>query len=104
LGLRRKKAMKNIVHVAIQIVPISKEHPYQIIDKAIAVIDQSGLEYRVGAMETVIQGEYDKIMNVVKEAQQACINAGADEIVVTMKVHAKRNGDVSWDEKLEKYN
>jgi uncharacterized protein YqgV (UPF0045/DUF77 family) len=96
--------MKNIVHVAIQIVPISKEHPYPIIDKAIAVIDQSGLEYRVGAMETVIQGEYDKIMNVVKEAQQACINAGADEIVVTMKVHAKRHGDVSWGEKLEKYN
>jgi uncharacterized protein YqgV (UPF0045/DUF77 family) len=80
--------MKNIVHVAIQIVPISKEHPYRIIDKAI---------------ETVIQGEYDKIMSVVKEAQQACIDAGADEIVVTMKVHAKRNGDVSWDEKLEKY-
>ena len=95
--------MKNIVHVAIQIVPISKEHPYPIIDKAIAVIDQSGLEYRVGAMETVIQGEYDKIMNVVKEAQQACIDAGADEIVVAMKVHAKRSGDVSWDEKLEKY-
>jgi uncharacterized protein YqgV (UPF0045/DUF77 family) len=96
--------MKNIVHVAIQIVPISKEHPYPIIDKAIAIIDQSGLEYRVGAMETVIQGEYDKIMNVVKEAQQACIDAGADEIVVTMKVHAKRNGDVRWDEKLEKYS
>jgi uncharacterized protein YqgV (UPF0045/DUF77 family) len=87
--------MKNIVHVAIQIVPISKEHPYPIIDKAIAVIDRSGLEYRVGAMETV--------MSVVKEAQQACIDAGADEIVVTMKVHAKRNSDVSWDEKLEKY-
>lgn len=96
--------MKNTVHVAIQIVPISKEHPYPIIDKAIAVIDKSGLEYRVGAMETVIQGEYDKIMNVVKEAQQVCLDAGADEIVVTMKVHAKRGGDVSWDEKLEKYD
>jgi uncharacterized protein YqgV (UPF0045/DUF77 family) len=95
--------MKNIVHVAIQIVPISKEHPYPIIDKAIAVIDQSGLEYRVGAMETVIQGEYDVIMSVIKKAQEVCLDAGADEIVVTMKVHAKRAGDVSWGDKLSKY-
>jgi uncharacterized protein YqgV (UPF0045/DUF77 family) len=102
--LRLNISMKNIVHVAIQIVPISKEHPYPIIDKAIAVIHNSGMEYRVGAMETVIEGEYDKIMSVVKEAQQACLDAGADEIVVTMKVHAKRNGDVSWDEKLDKYS
>lgn len=95
--------MKNIVHVAIQIVPISKEHPYAIIDKAIAVFDKHGLEYRVGAMETVIQGDYDTIMKVVKEAQQVCLDAGADEIVVTMKVHARRDADVSWGEKLEKY-
>jgi uncharacterized protein YqgV (UPF0045/DUF77 family) len=95
--------MKNTVHVAIQIVPIAKTHPYTIIDKAIEVIDKSGLDYRVGAMETVIQGDYDTIMRVVKEAQQVCLDAGADELVVTMKVHAKRGGDVSWDEKLGKY-
>ena len=54
-------------------------------------------------METVIQGEYDKIMRVLKDAQQVCLDAGADEIVVTMKVHAKRIGDVSWGDKLDKY-
>ena len=42
--------MKNQVHIAIQIVPICKEHPYAIIDKAIKVIHQSGIAYRVGAM------------------------------------------------------
>lgn len=92
------------VHVAIQIVPISKEHPYPIIDKAIEVIEKSGVDYRVGAMETVMQGDYDKLMTIVKDAQQACFDAGADEVVVTLKVHAKRSGDVSWEEKLEKYS
>lgn len=96
--------MEHQVHVALQIVPISKEHPYPIIDKAIGVIAQSGLDYRVGAMETVIQGSYDKIMDVVKKAQEACLSAGADEIVVTMKVHAKRGSDVRWEEKLDKYS
>lgn len=93
--------MKDIVHVAIQIVPISKEHPYPIIDKAIAVIAKSGVEFRVGAMETVMQGPYDKLMEIAREAQEACLNAGADELVVTMKVHARKSGPVSWEEKLK---
>ena len=92
------------VHVAIQIVPISKEHPYPIIDKAIEVIDKSGVDYRVGAMETVMQGDYEKLMQIVGDAQQACFNAGAEELVVTLKVHAKKNSDVTWGEKLEKYS
>ena len=91
--------MKNQVHVAIQIVPISKEHPYPIIDKAIEVIQKSGIPYRVGAMETVLQGDYDSIMKTIREAQEVCLNNGADEIVVTMKVHAKRNSAVTWEEK-----
>ncbi len=95
--------MKHPVHVAIQIVPISKEHPYPIIDKAIEVIKSSGVDFRVGAMETVMQGDYHRLMDIVEQAQDACLNAGADEIVVTLKVHAKKNGGVSWEEKLEKY-
>lgn len=93
----------NQVHVAIQIVPITRQQPYQIIDHAIEVIQRSGVPHRVGAMETVMQGEYDQLMEVAKQAQQACLDAGADEIVVTMKVHARRNGAVTWEEKLDKY-
>ena len=96
--------MKHQVHVAIQIVPISSGHPYPIIDKAIAVIAKSGVDYRVGAMETVMQGEYKKLMAIVQEAQEACLEAGAEEVVVTIKVHARRDGDVTWEEKLEKYS
>lgn len=96
--------MKHQVHVAIQIVPISKEHPYPIIDKAIEVIKNSGVDYRVGAMETVMQGDYEKLMKVVQQAQEVCLTGGADEVVVTLKVHARRDGDVSWGEKLEKYS
>lgn len=95
--------MKHQVHVAIQIVPISKGHPYPIIDKAIAVIKKSGVDYRVGAMETVMQGDYKKLMAIAQEAQEACLEAGADEVVVTLKVHARKNGDITWEEKLETY-
>lgn len=92
--------MQDQVHIAIQIVPISSEHqPYAIIDKAIDVIAKSGVDYRVGAMETVMQGEYDTLMRVVKEAQSACLQAGAEAVVVNVKIHAKRRGPVTWEEK-----
>lgn len=94
--------MKKQVHIAIQIVPVSAD-PYPIIDKAIDVIRESGVDFRVGAMETVMQGPYDLLMDVAQKAQQACLDAGASEVVVTMKVHAKQNEDVSWSDKLSKY-
>jgi uncharacterized protein YqgV (UPF0045/DUF77 family) len=95
--------MKNQIHLAIQIVPIAKEAPYPIIDKAIEVIHRSGVSYRAGAMETVMQGPYDKLMDVAKQAQQACFDAGAQEVVVTMKIHAIKETDVTWEGKLSKY-
>jgi uncharacterized protein (TIGR00106 family) len=95
--------MKHQVHVAIQIVPITKGDAYALVDKAIEVIAASGVEYRVGAMETVMQGEYNQLLAIAQKAQEACLEAGADEVVVTMKVHAKRDGDVTWEGKLAKY-
>jgi uncharacterized protein YqgV (UPF0045/DUF77 family) len=50
-------------------------------------------------METVMQGPYDKLMQVAKEAQAICLEHGADEVVVTMKIHARKDGDVTWEEK-----
>jgi len=95
--------MMKQVHVALQIVPITNQPVYPIIDKAIEVIQQSGVDFEVGAMETVMQGDYDELMAVAKRAQQACLDAGADELVVTMKVHCKRDAAVTWQEKLGKY-
>jgi uncharacterized protein (TIGR00106 family) len=92
--------MNHQVHIAIQIVPKTNGvHPYKVIDKAIEVIEQSGVKYQVGAMETVMQGDFDTLMKVAMRAQEVCLQEGADEIVVTMKVHARKNDDVTWEEK-----
>jgi uncharacterized protein YqgV (UPF0045/DUF77 family) len=54
-------------------------------------------------METVIQGQYDKVMAVVKAMQVTAMENGAGEIVVTLKVHAIKDQDVTWEGKLSKY-
>lgn len=96
--------MNNIIHFALQIVPLNaNKHPYTVIDKAIEVIAASGLEYHVGPMETVIVGTYDEIWAVAKKAQQACFDNGANELVVTIKLHIKKDEDINWEEKMGKY-
>lgn len=96
--------MENIVNVAFQVLPTSAgKHPYSLVDEAIKVIEKSGLRYKVTPFETVIEGHYDDIMKVIKEAQQACYQAGADSLMVYIKIQSSRK-DVSIEDKMEKYS
>jgi uncharacterized protein (TIGR00106 family) len=75
---------------------------YDVVDRAIGVVQASGVPYEVGAMETTMEGEYDRLMAIVKEAQEACMAAGAERVITVIKVDWKRGG-VSFDEKIGKY-
>ena len=93
--------MNKIINVGLQILPYGKE-PF--IDKAIEVIQNSGLKYKVCPFETVIEGYYDEIMEVVKKAQQACYEAGAEMCVINIRIHSAKNQDILIDDKLKKFD
>lgn len=95
--------MNNIVNIALQVLPSATTiHPYSIVDKAIEVIAASGLRFKVTPFETVIEGNYDEIMKVVKLAQEACYEAGADSMMTYIKIQTSKT-DVSIDDKMQKY-
>lgn len=92
-----------VVNVGFQVLPsVSSGNSYAVVDKAIEVVQKAGVKYEVGAMETVMEGELDHLLEIVKEAQDACIKAGASEVMTYIKVHYRPEG-VSMDEKLAKY-
>lgn len=96
--------MEQKINLALQILPKSDQvHPYDIIDKAIEVIQKSGLPYLVCPFETVIEGPYEEVMNVVKEAQDVCFKHGAVEIIANIKIQRAIDHDVFIDDKLKKY-
>jgi len=95
--------MDKTVNIALQILPSSKTiHPYTLVDKAIEVIAASGLRYKVTPFETVMEGSYDEIMKVVKLAQEACYEAGADSLMTYVKIQTSKT-DVSIEDKTGKY-
>ncbi|HPL76935.1 MAG TPA: MTH1187 family thiamine-binding protein [Paludibacteraceae bacterium] len=96
--------MNKIVNIALQILPSSATiHPYKLVDKAIEVIAASGLKYRVTPFETVMEGTYDEVMEVVKKAQQACYDAGAESMMTYIKIQSSKDADVRIEDKMEKY-
>lgn len=95
--------MTKTVNIALQVLPTSTTvHPYLLVDKAIEVIEKSGLRYKVTPFETVMEGSYDEIMEVVKLAQEACYEAGTETMMTYIKIQSSRK-DVSIDDKMEKY-
>ncbi|KEZ48331.1 MULTISPECIES: MTH1187 family thiamine-binding protein [Metabacillus] len=96
--------MMSSVNLAFQVLPKSAHgNTYEIVDKAIEVVQQSGVKYEVGAMETVMEGELNHLLEIVKQAQDACIGAGASEVMTHIKIHYRPAEGVTMDEKLQKY-
>lgn len=97
--------MQHTVNLAIQVLPLQKstEEAYSIIDKVIALIGKSGMHYVVCPFETVIEGPYRQIMNLLDEIQSVCFEAGADSLLINMKLHTSRTKDMAIDDKIGKY-
>lgn len=97
--------MGNKINAAIQVLPQSEgKHAYAIIDEAIDEIRKSGMKYMVCPFETVIEGEYDKIIALLGKIRDRCYEAGAKEILVNIKLQMRKNADVAIDEKTGKYH
>ncbi len=61
--------------------------------KAIDLIDKSGLPYHVGAMGTVVEGEWDELLRLAHSCHQA-ERGCADRVVTSIKID-DRQGAIS---------
>lgn len=92
-------------NVSLQVIPGAtgeKEDLYALVDEAIKVIQESGVKYEVGPMETTMEGDYDELMGIVKKAQDAVVAAGSERVVAIVKIDYCPAG-VTMEEKVGKY-
>jgi len=91
------------ITVGLQVLPyVPEEKLYHVVDKVIAYIDSCDVKYEVGPMETIMEGELDDLLQIVKKAQEICIEQGASRVISLVKIDYKKTG-VTIDEKLGKY-
>lgn len=80
----------NEVYVAFQIIPRRKTgNNFELVDLVIDLVKEAGVPYQVSAMETTMRGDLNYLLEVIKEAQQACIDNGALEVITNIKIHTR---------------
>ncbi len=92
------------INVAIQLLPTKcSADKIELIDKAIACIKASGLKHLVCPFETVVEGTYAEIFQLVDEIRTTTLANGCEELLINLKMHAGTK-DLFFDDKLVKYS
>ena len=93
--------------VAIQVLPLTLDdnETIRIVDEVIAYIDSTGLKYFVSPFETTIEGDYDKLMEIVKQCQYVACEAGAPGLMTYVKINFNPGPDgiLTISDKIDKY-
>ena len=93
------------VNASIQIVPVVQDrHPYEWVDEAIAVIQQSGIKYEVGPFATVLEGTYTDVMKVVNAVNEYLFSKGCAEWICHAQVQIRSASAITGDEKTAKFS
>ena len=70
--------------------PLDKgESVSKYVSRSLDIIDKSGLEYRINPMGTVLEGEWDDVMNVVKSCYRK-MSTDCDRISVAIKIDYRK--------------
>jgi uncharacterized protein YqgV (UPF0045/DUF77 family) len=81
----------------------NKNDVFRVVDEVIKYIDSTGVKYVVGPFETVMIGDYDELIQIVKEAQLIAINKGASSTLSYIKISYNPEGVNTIEEKTDKY-
>ena len=92
--------------VAIQVLPtLPDKELVPVVDKVIEYIQSQGLKTVVSPFETTIEGDYDKLMEIVKQCQYVACEAGAPGLMTYVKINFNPGPDgiLAISDKIDKY-
>jgi uncharacterized protein YqgV (UPF0045/DUF77 family) len=94
----------NKLNAAIQVLPEGDgKIKYDLVDAAIQAIEESGLRYQVCPFETVIECDFEELTSLMVRVHEACRKAGTERMITNLKIQVNFSGDVSIEDKMEKY-
>jgi uncharacterized protein (TIGR00106 family) len=86
--------------VQFSIMPISNNSSLsEPIAKAVKIIHDSGLEYRLTPMGTLIKGEWNEVMKLIQKCHEA-VRADYDRVMTKIKIDDSKS-DYAFDDKIK---
>jgi uncharacterized protein (TIGR00106 family) len=81
--------------------PLAKgESVSEYVARSLAIVADSGLDYRLHAMGTILEGEWDEVFDVVKKCYES-MSADCDRISCVIKVDARQGAAGRLSAKVE---
>lgn len=77
---------------------------YELVDKIIEVIKESGLNYKVCAMSTVVEGSAEELFKLAYNLHKKAFSLGAKDVITQIRVHESLIYDDSIKGKTHKYS
>jgi uncharacterized protein (TIGR00106 family) len=89
------------VMVEFSVVPLGKGVSVSpVIAEVMKIIVESGVSYRANPMGTVLEGEWDTVMDVVKKCHCAVMQ-DTDRAITTIKIDDRKGSFARMDRKIE---
>ena len=92
-----------MVIAEISVVPLGTKTPSvsQYVARAVKVLErEKDIRYELTAMATVIEGDLDKILAVVKKMHEGVFGEGVSRVLTTVKIDDRRDKAQTMKEKL----
>ena len=93
----------NKINIAIQVLPQGVDNVYDVVDTAIAVIERSGVKYRVCPFETVLETTWDNALEILASVKNEVLKV-APSTLINLKIQAAADHDVAIEDKTGKYD
>jgi uncharacterized protein (TIGR00106 family) len=72
------------------------------VKRAVKAIEASGLKNQTGGMSTVIESpDLDTLFDVVKSAEAAILDAGAQRVAITIKIDDRKDKEATIEAKIK---
>jgi len=76
--------------VEFSVVPIGKgESVSQYVAECLKIVEASGIDYRINPMGTVLEGDYDQVMDVVRKCHMRVMEL-SPRVITSVKIDDRR--------------
>lgn len=66
---------------------------------AVRIIAESGLKYELSAMTTIVEGDVDSILALMKKVHESCFDEGAARVLTSLSMDERRDKELSIEGK-----
>jgi len=91
------------VLLQINIIPIGKEGASlsDALAEVLKVVEEHNIQYELGPMSTVLEGELDTLLEVAREMHEVCFAQGYPRVVTSIRIDDRRDKDLNMQYKTQ---